>query len=294
MTLEDQIAPINPSFHRAVEAEMRRAERKGYTPAHDDQEGLDHLLRLAYEYLAQGSTVRAGFMIIAARGWVARNEDSNIMQRQIAEFMRRCDQEVAKYPQIPTDQIVTLRIRLMVEELLGAIEVEKDWDQLDDVEKSRYLHHLVLNKSDELVASMIKGDLVGVADGIADVLYVVIGTAIAYGINIKEVFDEVHRSNLSKTVWNEEQQRYIIEKDEFGKGLRGPDYSPANLEPIVQRQISEGKVAEFVERFLAHEDRTTTIGETEGYDILNDKERQAAIDYIWDKVVPIDPNQEVI
>lgn len=244
MTLEDQIAPINPGFHRAVEAEMGRATRKGYSPEHDDVEGIDHLLRLAYDYVAQGSTVKAGFMIVAARGWVARNESSNIMQRQIAEFMRRCDQQVAMYPQLPSEEIVTLRIRLMVEELLGAIEVEKDWDQLDDVEKSRYLHHLVLNKSDELVASMIKGDLVGVADGIADVLYVVIGTAVAYGINIKEVFDEVHRSNLSKTVWNEELQRYTIEKDEFGKGIKPPTYSPAALAPIVQRQILQGQIAE--------------------------------------------------
>lgn len=243
MNLEDQIAPINPAFHRAVEAEIGRATRKGYTPEHDDEHGIDHLLRVAYEYLAQGSTVRAGFMIIAARGWVQRNESSNVMQRQIAEFMRRCDQEVAKYPQLPDDKIVTLRIRLMVEELLGATDT-KDWDELDDVEKSRYVHLLVLNKSDELVKSMLDGDLVGVADGIADVLYVVIGTAIAYGINIKEVFDEVHRSNLSKTVWLEELQRYTIEKDEFGKGIKPPTYSPADLETIVYRQVQEGQVAE--------------------------------------------------
>ena len=244
MTLEDQIAPINPGFHRAVEVEMGRQKRKGYNPDRDDSEGVDRLLRLAYDYVAQGSTVKAGAMIIAARAWVERNETSNVMQRQIAEFMRRCDQEVAKYPQLPDEKIVTLRIRLMVEELLGAIEVEKEWDQLDDVEKSRYLHHLVLNKSDELVKSMIEGDLVGVADGIADVLYVVIGTAIAYGINIQEVFNEVHRSNLSKTVWNEELQRYTIEKDEFGKGIKPPTYSPAALAPIVQRQILQGQIAE--------------------------------------------------
>lgn len=242
MTLEDQIAPINPAFHRAVEAEMRRAERKGYTPEHDDQEGIDHLLRLAYEYLAQGSTVRAGFMIIAARGWVARNEDSNIMQRQIADFMRRCDQEVAAYPQLPEEEIVTLRIRLMVEELLGKIDPSVEHIRSED--DHRYMRLLIENKSDELIASMVAGDLVGVADGIADVLYVVIGTAVAYGINIKEIFDEVHRSNLSKTVWNEELQRYTIEKDAFGKGIKPLTYSPAELEPIVARQILQGQIAE--------------------------------------------------
>ena len=290
MTIEDQIAPINPSFHRAVEAEMRRAERNGYMPEHDDQEGIDHLLRLAYEYLAQGSTVRAGFMIVAARGWVARNEDSNIMQRQIAEFMRRADQAVALYPQLPEEKVKVLRIRLMVEELLGSTTPR---DDVSETESSWYAHLLVKNKSDELIQSMLNGDLTGIADGIADVLYVVIGTAIAYGINIKEVFDEVHRSNLSKTVWSEELQRYTIEKDEFGKGIKPPTYSPAALEPIVQRQISEGKVAEFVERFFDQENRES-IGATPGFDDLNDQEAKAAIGYIWDRVEPTDPNREII
>ena len=247
MTIEDQIAPINPGFHRAVEAEMGRATRKGYSPEHDDVEGIDHLLRLAYDYVAQGSTVKVGFMIVAARGWVARNESSNIMQRQIAEFMRRCDQQVAMYPQLPSEEIVTLRIRLMVEELLGAVDpnefvLDAEGKILLDI--GRYTELLIKNKSDELVASMLKGDLVGVADGIADVLYVVIGTAVAYGINIKEIFDEVHRSNLSKTVWNEELQRYTIEKDAFGKGIKPLTYSPAELEPIVARQILQGQIAE--------------------------------------------------
>ena len=243
MTLEDQIAPINPGFHRAVEAEMGRQKRKGYNPDHDDSEGIDHLLRLAYDYVAQGSTVKAGAMIIAARAWVQRNEDSNIMQRQIAEFMRRCDQEVAAYPQLPEDEIVTLRIRLMVEELLGKIDAPVEWS-LDAEFDHRYMRLLVNNKSDELIASMVAGDLVGVADGIADVLYVVIGTAVAYGINIQEVFNEVHRSNLSKTVWSEELRRYTIEKDAFGKGIKPPTYSPAELEPIVARQILQGQITE--------------------------------------------------
>ena len=243
MTLEDQIAPINPGFHRAVEVEMGRQKRKGYNPDRDDSEGVDRLLRLAYDYVAQGSTVKAGAMIIAARAWVQRNEDSNIMQRQVAEFMKRCDQAVAAYPQLPEDEIVTLRIRLMVEELLGKIDAPVEWS-LDAELDHRYMRLLINNKSDELIASMVAGDLVGVADGIVDVLYVVIGTAVAYGINIQEVFNEVHRSNLSKTVWSEELQRYTIEKDEFGKGIKPPTYSPAALAPIVARQILQGQIAE--------------------------------------------------
>ena len=52
MTFQDQVNPINPAFHRAVEAEMGRATRKGYSPEHDDEHGIDHLLRLAYDYVA--------------------------------------------------------------------------------------------------------------------------------------------------------------------------------------------------------------------------------------------------
>jgi predicted HAD superfamily Cof-like phosphohydrolase len=241
MTLE------NAGYHRAVAAELDRQRRAGYTPEHDDTQPLDHLLELAFRYISEGKTVKGGAMIIAARGWLQRHT-KNSMQTDIEEFMRRCDQAVADYPQLPSDEIVTLRIRLMVEELLGA--VNPYWVALDEfgeekpVNANRYIELLVKNKSDELVASMLRGDLVGVADGLADVLYVVIGTAVAYGIDIQEVFDEVHRSNLSKTVWNEEEGRYTIEKDEFGKGVKPPTYSPAELEPIVLRQITAGKERE--------------------------------------------------
>jgi len=230
---------VTPAFHRAVAAELDRQKRIGHTTEHDDEHGLDHLLELAFQYAASGSTVKTGAMIIAARAYLQRHY-KNPMQYAIEEFMRRCDQEVATYPQLPDEKIVTLRIRLMVEELLGAV----DPDELIIHGPNRYVDLLIRNKSDELIASMLKGDLVGIADGLADVLYVVIGTAVAYGIDIQEVFDEVHRSNLSKTVWNEEQQRYTIEKDEFGKGIKPVTYSPASIEPIIERQIENGKAWE--------------------------------------------------
>lgn len=234
-------APIAPGYHRAVAAELDRQRRLGYTAESDDMKGLDHLLRIGFEYAAQGSTVKAGAMFLAARAYLQRNT-KNPMQIAIEDFMRRCDQVVATYPQQPEEDIVTLRIRLMVEELLGKIEPPVEHIRSED--DHRYMRLLIENKSDELIACMIKGDLVGVADGLADVLYVVIGTAVAYGIDIQEVFDEVHRSNLSKTVWDEAQQRYTIEKDEFGKGIKPETYSPAELEPIINRQIQNGKTME--------------------------------------------------
>ena len=46
-------------------------------------------------------------------------------------------------------------------------------------------------------------------------------------------------------MWNEDLQRYTIEKDEFGKGIKPPTYSPAAIEPIIQSQIMRGQIEEF-------------------------------------------------
>lgn len=232
---------VTPAFHRAVASELDRQKRDGYSPEHDDEHGIDHLLEMAFKYVAAGSTVKGGAMIIAARAYLQRHY-KNPMQYAIEEFMRRCDQDVAAYPQLPSDDVRKLRIRLMVEELLGAVDPE----EYANADANQYVELLIKNKSNELIASMLAGDLVGVADGLADVLYVVIGTAVAYGIDIQEVFDEVHRSNLSKTVWDEERQRWYIEKDEFGKGIKPDTYSPADIAPIINNQIDNGKAwAEF-------------------------------------------------
>ena len=230
---------VTPAFHRAVASELDRQKRDGYSPEHDDEHGIDYLLEMAFKYVAAGSTVKGGAMIIAARAYLQRHY-KNPMQYAIEEFMRRCDQDVAAFPQLPSDDVRKLRIRLMVEELLGAVDPE----EYANADANQYVELLIKNKSNELIASMLAGDLVGVADGLADVLYVVIGTAVAYGIDIQEVFDEVHRSNLSKTVWDEERQRWYIEKDEFGKGIKPDTYSPADIAPIINNQIDNGKAWE--------------------------------------------------
>lgn len=65
-----------------------------------------------------------------------------------------------------------------------------------------------------------------IAKELADLLYVVYGTAVSFGIPIDDVFAEVHRSNMSKLVDGKPLKR------EDGKVLKGPNYSPANLDYI--------------------------------------------------------------
>lgn len=60
--------------------------------------------------------------------------------------------------------------------------------------------HLMLEEMAETLGAMADGDEVEFADGLADLLYVTIGTAVAYDVPIARVFAEVHRSNMTKDV----------------------------------------------------------------------------------------------
>ena len=68
------------------------------------------------------------------------------------------------------------------------------------------------------------GDLIGVADALADIVYVAYGTAHVYGIDLDAVLDEVHASNMTKLGAD---GRPIRRAD--GKVLKGPDYRPPDM-----------------------------------------------------------------
>ena len=229
---------MEPSdFTNAVIKELGRQVSLGYTSSHDFEfRTVDELLDMAYSKLEAGMTVQAGALIRAARRLNTNISKKNPMQTAVEAFMIACEQEVKRRPDLPDDQVRMLRIRLMVEELLGSSKSD-----IDNFNYSSPYFQFVRGRSDELVKSMMVDDLVGVADGLADLLYVVFGTAAAYGINIQEVFDEVHRSNMSKTVWNEEIGKFAVIKNEAGKVMKPDTFSPARIEPILESQITRGR-----------------------------------------------------
>ena len=98
-----------------------------------------------------------------------------------------------------------------------------------DEETKRLRVRLIEEEFDELKESMAGGDLAAVAKEMADLLYVVYGTAVSYGIDIDPVFREVHRSNMSKVGGY---------KREDGKWVKPATYSPARIEPILAEQGS--------------------------------------------------------
>ncbi|MCX5723320.1 MAG: hypothetical protein NTX84_02145 [Nitrospirae bacterium] len=93
---------------------------------------------------------------------------------------------------------------------------------------------LIQEEFDELKEAMESGDLPSIAKEMADLLYVVYGTAVSYGIDMDPVFREVHRSNMSKVGGH---------KREDGKWVKPATYSPARIEPILAAQgPAEGEV----------------------------------------------------
>jgi len=84
---------------------------------------------------------------------------------------------------------------------------------------------LIREETNELSDAWAEGDVVRVADALGDLLYVVYGTAVACGIDLEDVFEEVHRSNMTKTP-----------DPGRAKPTKGPDYQKPNIELVLARQ----------------------------------------------------------
>ena len=86
----------------------------------------------------------------------------------------------------------------------------------------------------ELADAATRGDLIGVADALADIVYVAYGTAHVYGIDLDAVLDEVHASNMTKLGAD---GRPVRRPD--GKVLKGPTYRPPDIAAVLRRLLGE-------------------------------------------------------
>ena len=114
----------------------------------------------------------------------------------------------------------------------GAIINDKP--ALIDPNTCRLRCNLIQEELDELADAMGLGlegepqNLVEVADALGDLLYVVLGTAVSFGIDIEPIFEEIHRSNLTKFIDGYRRGD--------GKWVKGPSYTSVNLKPILEEQ----------------------------------------------------------
>lgn len=121
----------------------------------------------------------------------------NDAQKMVLDFHNQFDIHVSPTPSIPDEPTTILRKRLIQEEF------------------------------EELQEAMDEKNLASIAKELADLLYVVYGTAVSLGIDMEPVFREVHRSNMSKVGGY---------KREDGKWVKPATYSPAALDKILEVQ----------------------------------------------------------
>jgi phosphoribosyl-ATP pyrophosphohydrolase len=118
----------------------------------------------------------------------------NKMQEQVEAFHRKFGHVIGTKPAISRPELRVKLIREEAKETCDAIEV---------------------------------GDLIEAIDGICDLLYVTIGTAVEFGIDIQPFFDEVHRSNMAKEGGG---------KDADGKTLKPSGWAPPDIKGTLELQ----------------------------------------------------------
>jgi predicted HAD superfamily Cof-like phosphohydrolase len=113
------------------------------------------------------------------------------------EFQTAVGQNVSEVPEFPDENERVLRRKLLKE------EVEEYFDGED------------------------KDDLENVAKELADIIYIVCGTAASYGIPLDRVFEAVHSSNMAKLVDGKPIRR------EDGKILKPEGWTPPDIKSIL-------------------------------------------------------------
>lgn len=146
----------------------------------------------------------------------------------VARFHRLFKLPIVDNPEIPSGERIALRISLLEEEL------------------------------NELKDAISDGDIVAVADAFADLQYVLSGAVLEFGLGekFKFIFDEVQRSNMSKTcktIAEAEQtceyydknrgmesyieksgDEYLVYRKNDGKVLKSVNYSPPDIAALLK------------------------------------------------------------
>lgn len=160
-----------------------------------------------------------------------------IPQQQVKDWMAAFGQETPDKPVIPSDDVLKLRSRLVGEE------------------------------ATEIIIGLRKRNLKEILDGCCDLIFVTLGTLVACGLDGSKAWDEVCRSNWTK-LWTYEEvndaymnckekkgfdrekiwwgdyntemnnikdikTRAYLVKDQDGKVIKSPSYSPPNFEGMI-------------------------------------------------------------
>ena len=103
------------------------------------------------------------------------------------------------------------------------------------LEENQYTlrYNLIKEENEEYLEACKNKDMVEIADALGDQLYILCGTILKHGLQhkIEEVFDEIHRSNMSKL---DENGKPIFRED--GKVLKGNAYFKPDIKKILDKK----------------------------------------------------------
>jgi predicted HAD superfamily Cof-like phosphohydrolase len=121
----------------------------------------------------------------------------------VKDFHRAFGQRIGETPELPDVSERTLRMKLITEEFNELCDAEQD------------------------------NDIVEIADALADIIYIALGTAVSYGIPLDKVFEEVHRSNMAKLV----DGKVLRRAD--GKVQKPEGWSPPDIAGVLKKSHDE-------------------------------------------------------
>jgi predicted HAD superfamily Cof-like phosphohydrolase len=151
-------------------------------------------------------------------------------QDRLIEFHRAIGQPILPYPQVPPDDRVRLRARLIAEEFFETMDAMYGVNGRSTpgaISKLVAARKLVANVIDTCIPGV---DLVELADGLADLDYVIEGTRLECGIDGEPIAREVHRTNMLKSGGPVSPE---------GKRLKPPGWTPPRIREELGLQINE-------------------------------------------------------
>ena len=104
----------------------------------------------------------------------------------------------------------------------------KEKPELPTEAEGNLLHSLILEELMELNEAMDNGDIIEVADALADLIYVTGQQALKLGFPVDALIREVQRSNMSKLGAN---GKPLYRGD--GKVLKGPNFSEPDIAGVL-------------------------------------------------------------
>lgn len=87
-------------------------------------------------------------------------------------------------------------------------------------------HRLLQSEVLELPRASEQGDLAGCLGEIIDVIYIALGTAVAFGLSVDAAWDAIHAANMRK----------YPNPEPGGKPLKPPGWTKPNLARLIEEQ----------------------------------------------------------